>query len=175
MSAPGRFIASGPLRRLAHTLPLAGLLAGMVALPALALDTRQAERVVAVLEELHEETGDTVYFDEQAALEWYERDERSSRHIAAAGFDRQSWKEAFDETLTGFLAAVPQADIDRMFAAFEDHLAATPQLTAREKRQAASIWEAQRSKLRSIRADGAQHATLVAPYVGRLKQIAASP
>ena len=143
--------------------------------PANGLEHREAQQVVAILEALHRETGRTVYFDEEAAGEWFEVDEESSRRITGAGFTSDGWKRAFDDTLTGFIAAVPEAEFDRLFDVFEEQLAALAHLSEEERQAARRVWQEQKVELRAIRAQGAAHIGAVQPYVARLKKLAFGP
>jgi len=136
-----------------------------------ALERREIEAVVGVLEKLTSETGNTVYYDEDAAEEWFETDEEMSELIPAAGFSRRSWKAAFDQTITGFIASVPEAEFDEMIEEFIDKVAEAGKLTPEQKREAAIALRAEMGRLDEVREQGAPYRDLVVPYGPRLRKL----
>jgi len=143
-----------------------------LAIPAAgALERREIEAVVGVLEKLTSETGNTVYYDEDAAEEWFETDEEMSELIPAAGFSRRSWKTAFDQTITGFIASVPEAEFDEMIEEFIDKVAEAGKLTPAQKREAAIALRAEMGRLDEVREQGAPYRDLVGPYGPRLRKL----
>ena len=161
---------TGRLSKLAALLLAAGV--ALQALPAAALDGREAGQVVAILEKLAAETGDGVYFDEEAAEEWFEIDEESSRLISGAGFTRATWKTAFDRTMTGFIASIPQAEMEKMMEDFMDAIGEVAKMTPGQKEEAMEMLRAEKGNLDSIRARGAEYREPVGPYVSRLRKVA---
>lgn len=153
-------------------LALGWALVSTVAVPeARALDAREVEAVVTVLEKLASETGRSVFHDEDAAEEWFELDDESSRIIPAAGFSRETWKTAFDSTMTGFIASIPEAEFERMFGEFVDRIAEAGRLTAQQKQEAASILRAEMGWLDTFREQGARYEAVVGPFGGRLRRL----
>lgn len=139
--------------------------------PARALETREVEAVVTVLEQLASETGDTVYYDEDAAEEWFEIDEDTSRLIPAAGFSRASWKTAFDRTMTGFIATIPRAEMELMMEEFTDRLGEIAKMTPEQKEEANAMLRAEMGTFEAVRARGAPYRGTVAPYAQRLRKL----
>ncbi|HWK67971.1 MAG TPA: hypothetical protein VNS34_23860 [Rhizobiaceae bacterium] len=140
--------------------------------PAMALDAREVQAVVTVLEKLASETGDTVYYDDEAAEQWFEIDDESSQLIPAAGFTRASWKEAFDQTMTGFIASIPDAEFEQMMEDFIDKIAEIARMTPEQKQTAAEGLRAERGKFDAIRNRGAKYKAVIIPYAERLRKIA---
>lgn len=156
--------------KIAALLLLAG--AALHALPAAALDNEEAGHVVAILEKLVTETGSTVYYDEEAAEEWFQIDDESSRLIPAAGFSRTAWKTAFDQTMTGFIAAIPQSELEQMMEDFINQFGEVAKMTPQQKEEAANLLGAQMGQFDEIRARGSPYRDVVRPYAQRLKKIA---
>ncbi|MGI6852560.1 hypothetical protein [Mesorhizobium sp. 1B3] len=138
----------------------------------MALDARDVQAVVTVLEKLASETGDTIYYDEEAAEEWFEIDDESSQLIPAAGFTRASWKEAFDQTMTGFIATIPNAEFEQMMEDFINKIAEMARMTPEQKQSAVDGLHAERGKFDAIRNRGAEYKAVVIPYAERLRKIA---
>lgn len=171
-----RISRSGLRRRIGRISFTATVLSSLIyylaAQPAMALDTREVQAVVAVLEQLASETGDTVYYDDEAAEEWFEIDDESSQLIPAAGFTRASWKEAFDQTMTGFIASIPDAEFEQMMEEFIDKIAEIARMTPEQKQAAAEGLRAERGKFDAVRKQGAEYRAIVIPYAERLRKIA---
>lgn len=137
-----------------------------------ALDARDVQAIVTVLEKLASETGDTVYYDDEAAEEWFDIDDESSQLIPAAGFTRASWKEAFDQTMTGFIATIPNAEFEQMMEDFIDKIAEMARMTPEQKQEATDALRAERGHFDAIRERGAKYKDAVIPYAQRLRKIA---
>ncbi|WP_449257495.1 hypothetical protein [Bosea sp. (in: a-proteobacteria)] len=133
---------------------------------AAALETREVEAVVTILERLSVETGRTVFYDERAAREWFEIDAESSRLIPAAGFGEASWKSAFDRTMTGFLAAIPQPELERMTRDFSGRLG---KMTPEHRQMATAMLREQVKHIDALREQGERYRPMVAPYAARLR------
>ncbi|QYM71704.1 hypothetical protein K1X45_09030 [Pseudochrobactrum sp. Wa41.01b-1] len=157
------------LARLVALLLAAGV--ALQAVPAAALDSREAGQVVTILEKLVVETGSTVYYDEEAAEEWFQIDDETSGLIAAAGFTRATWKTAFDQTLTGFIASVPEAELEKLMDDFINQFGEATKMTPEQKAEAASLMGAEMGHFDGIRAKGAQYQDFVTPYAPRLRKI----
>ncbi|MDR6759245.1 hypothetical protein J2Y48_004561 [Mycoplana sp. BE70] len=149
------------------------LMAGMVsyASPAAALDSQEAERVVTILENLVTETGGSVFYDEEAAEEWFQIDDETSRLIPAAGFTRTAWKTAFDQTMTGFIASIPQAEMEQMMEDFMDKIGEVAKMTPQQKEEAMALLRAEKRNFDGIRARGAEYREFVSSYIPRLRNI----
>lgn len=162
----GRF-----LRRLVLTVALSGLTYGMSTSAAMALSSTEAGTVVAVLEQLAAETGETVFYDEEAADEWFDMDAESSQHIAGAGFTRQSWKLAFDATMTGFIASIPEREFDQITEDFVTKIGEIAQMTESQKQEAMDALRAEFGKLHEVRNAGVAHISAVGPHMQRLRRV----
>src|SRR5262249_48143553 len=103
-----------------------GALLGIVlsALPAFALSPGGAKKVVELVEKLEPEHGKIAY-DEEEADQWFEDDSAGAGLIGKAGFSREGWKAAFDAVLQGYIALVPQGEIDAKLGAIKARLANT--------------------------------------------------
>ena len=151
---------------------LAALVAtGLFATPTWALESREVRTVVTVLEQLASETGSDVFYDEEAADEWYQVDDETSRFIPAAGFSRVSWKEAFDQTMTGFIASIPKAELDQMIETFASRIGEIAQMTPEQKEEAMTALREHMGKFDEIRQRGEPYQHVVAPYASRLRKL----
>jgi hypothetical protein len=152
-----------------------GLLAFAVILlfspPAAALESAEAEAVVTILEALSPERGEQVYYDEEAAGDWFDFDAETDARIPAAGFSRESWRTAYDETLTGLMATIPDAEFEAMYAASETRINASPALDESQKRQLVAEWREELGKARALRASGVQFREVVRPIASRLRRL----
>lgn len=157
--------------KVAAALLLSAGLLGFSAGTAAALNTRDAQAVVTVLEKLAAETGGSVYYDEDAAQEWFEIDDESSQLIPAAGFTQSSWKEAFDQTMTGFIATIPQVELEQMINVFMEKIGELGKMTPQQKQEAAEALHAEMGKFDAIREAGARYQDIVSPYAQRLRKI----
>ncbi|KRE07144.1 hypothetical protein ASE63_23140 [Bosea sp. Root381] len=172
----------GGRRASEHSVPRVGnLLAGIALVAALAfafvptgaaaLDMRKAGTVVTILERLSVESGKTVYFDEEAAAEWFEIDEEASRLIPASGFTRTSWKDAFDQTMAGFIAAIPPVELETMIDEFATRLGEAAKMTTAQKQAAREMLRAHAQALDNVRKRGEQYRDAMLPYVARMKKL----
>jgi acylphosphatase len=137
--------------------------------PAAALEPGQAEAVVGLLERLAPERAETVYYDEEAAIEWFDYDAETEGLIAAAGFTRQTWKMAFDETLKGYIATIPDAEVDAMFGGFEAHVSQLTNISDEDKQSLIHDWRLEMQGFNDLRVEGQQYASVVQPFAARLK------
>jgi hypothetical protein len=155
--------------KLVTILFVAGALFGVAAETAEALDAREAQAVVTVLERLVEETGGSVFYDEDAAQDWFEADDGSSRYIQAAGFSEDSWKTAFDQTMMGFIASIPRPEVEQMMESLAYRIGEISDMSAEQKQAANEMLRTQKEKMEVVRQQGAQYAVIVAPHAVRLK------
>lgn len=158
-------------RRLLSRVVIAAAFAfGLAATDAAALETREVEAVVTILERLAAETGKTVFFDEESAQEWFEIDDESSQPIIpAAGFTEPSWKDAFDQTMTGFIATISPDELEKMMEELADKLGEVAQMTPEEKQEVTEMLHAEMGKFDAIRERGAPYRSAVEPYAMRLR------
>jgi len=82
--------------------------------PVLALTPAEAEVVVGIVEQLAEEMGEGMAVD--AANIFYDYDSLGASLIPAAGFDRQGWRVAYEAVATGYMATIPEAEFNAVFA-----------------------------------------------------------
>jgi hypothetical protein len=147
------------------------LLLSFLASPASALDRDKAASVVDILETLAQASGETVFYDDLAADEWFELDADDSGLIPAAGFGRESWKEAYGQMLKGLIASIPMAEIDEVFGNAEEKIAALPGLSDNQKREAVHEWRVKQAEIAAIRAEGKAYMTVVTPFAPRMMKI----
>lgn len=150
---------------------LAALASLFLASYAVALESRQAAIVADVLETLAAERGEPVYFDDEAADDWHEFDADGYGLIPAAGFTRESWQVAYEQTMKGLMALMPQSEFDAMFGNVEEKVAALQGLTAEQKRELADDFMAEAERVKAYRAEGAPFAEAVRPVAGRLRAL----
>lgn len=137
--------------------------------PALGLDMRQAELVVAIMEAHVEATGEGIYHG--GAGDVLERDMEGDGFIAAAGFDHDGWASAYDAVMTGYIASIAQDEFDAAFEAPMARLEATTSLTAEQKAVIRADMEVHVAAAREARREGAAHAGVVQPLMGRLRAV----
>lgn len=142
----------------------------LLASPALALTGEEAGKVVGLIEKLQPNFG-TLAYDEEAADDWYERDEGEQHLIAAEGFTRASWRAALDATMRGYLAGIPQGEIDALFAELRQKLAKSPKMTADQKRAMEEFVTQEHAELKQLRAEGAPYEATVRPFAVRLRRL----
>src|SRR5690606_11582531 len=117
-------LLEGPSMNQIKLALLAAIASLFLASYAVALESREAAIVADVLETLASERGEPVYYDEEAADDWYEFDADGDGLIPAAGFTRESWQVAYEQTLKGLVALTPQSEFDAMFGNVEEKVAA---------------------------------------------------
>lgn len=136
-----------------------------------ALERREVEAVVTILERLSAATGKTVFFDEEAAREWFEIDEGTSRLIPASGFTGASWKDAFDQTMAGFISAIPPAELEAMVDDFAAKLDEARKMTPGQRQVVKELLHEQMRGQQEIRDNGMPYRGVVSPYFARIKSI----
>lgn len=150
-----------------------GLFALIAALPldhAFALTAREAEQVVSILEQLKDDDVQIAY-DSETADDLFEQDAEEKKLITTAGFSQASWKQALDETMKGFFATLPDADVTAMFEDMAKRLDATPDMTDEQKKAMREWWSEQRQQIATLRTEGKPYAEIVAPLSDRLKKV----
>lgn len=137
---------------------------------AAALTAQDADRVVTVMERLQPEFGSLAY-DEEVADDWFARDAEAGGVIAKAGFTRESWRDALDATMRGYLANIPQGTVDTLFRELAERLSKAPKLTSEQKAEIAAFVQEERARMDRLRAEGGADAAAVRPYVERLRRL----
>lgn len=144
-------------------------LAMFLSTPARSLSPGDVERVVGVMEQLAGDLGDLAY-DEEAADIWYDEDAAYERRIAAAGFSQESWRDALDRTVKGYLATLDQARIDAALVPALD-FEARSDLSEAQKVAAREMIAEWRAKMTNWRKEGADDAKLVRPFAVRIGRV----
>lgn len=137
---------------------------------AAALDAKSAEAVVGIIERLNEDFG-PVAFDEEEADRWFESDADKQGLIGKAGFDQERWKTAFDETIAGYLATLPDDQILAGFEALRQRVGKSSAVNAEQRQYLLAEIDNQAVQLGRIRAQGAAHAAIVRPLAPRLAKL----
>lgn len=148
---------------------VAALLLATFTTPGGALTRDEARVVVEVLSAIGDELGGLAY-DEEAADEWYEEDRAGAGYIVDAGFTRDAWRKAVDQTLKGFYASLPDDEIERSFAAMRA-FELRDDLSDTQKQAMRDLIAKGAERLDRWRKEGAAHAELVRPHAGRLSAI----
>ena len=151
---------------------LAGLalVVAMAGTQARALDRQQAETVVALLEQLNDDIGPVAY-DEEEGDRWFESDAEDRGLIPAAGFDQPGWKRAFDGTISGYLAALPEADFIAAFDRIMQRAAQSASLSTEQRQAMMAMIDEQATVVGRWRAEGRAHAAIIRPLLPRLQRL----
>lgn len=139
---------------------------------ALAFSSREAGTITAILEQLVPERGESVYLDEDAADDWYEFDVGESGLIADAGYSRSSWRDAYDKTLKGLIALMPETEIEAISAGLVEKVAAIAGLNDEQRREVLAAMEEVVERLLLLRQEGRSYADAVRPFEARLRDLA---
>lgn len=137
---------------------------------AFALTSREAVAVVDIIERLQPTFGSFAY-DEDIAEDWFERDSDGDRVITKAGFSQDRWKTASRETISGFLAALPDAEIQAVFSGLKQGIEKLKQLNAAQKKEAIEAIDEQIQEVLAMRKEGRSFADTVRPLVPRLRAL----
>lgn len=134
-----------------------------LAMPALALDAGEAERVVGLMETLSSQMGLEVYHGGGDAF--LEADHGGE--IAAAGFSEARWLAGFDEVVSGYMASIPQGEFE---AAFIEALALLDEsaLADDQKAMIRAEMDAHIALAQQTRRDGAAYVDAVRALKDRL-------
>ena len=136
---------------------------------ALALTSRDATTVVDLIEKLKSEFGDFAYDDDEAD-QWFERDAESQKLITKAGFNQKSWKAAVDETMKGFFATIPEAEIKTILDGALQRTQSATHLKAEQKKALFELVEAQRKVILALREGGKPFVGVVTPLAPRIRK-----
>jgi hypothetical protein len=136
---------------------------------ALALTSREAATVVDLIEKLKTEFGDFAYDDDEAN-DWFEKDADSQKLISKAGFNQKSWKTAVDETMKGFFATLPEAEIKAVLDGARQRTESAKDLKPEQKKALLELIEEQTKEILALREGGKPFATVVAPLAPRIRK-----
>jgi hypothetical protein len=157
-----------PLRQtLVAAVAGVGLALGL-AFPAHSLTADEAGKVSALLAQLSSELGDFAYDDEEADR-IFDEDEAASGRIRAAGFDRDEWKQAVDAVFRGYLATIPTDVFSARLGEAMQAIDSMSQLSAEQLVEVRSLNEEKIAEIQLLRAEGAAHAKVVAPYAAQVE------
>ncbi|WP_244466849.1 hypothetical protein [Devosia geojensis] len=150
----------------------AALAVGIAMQPAgaLALTLKEATTVVDLIEALEPQLGDFAYDDEIAEY-WFEEDSYGEGWIAKAGFTAETWNRALGETMRGFMALMPDAEVEATFAGLKQGIEALPQLTEAQKAEALAAIDEEIASFLARRAEGEPFAPIVKPLEDRLRRL----
>ncbi len=164
------------IRRATGTVGTMGWIAALAfgfavfAIPAHALTVGEAASVVAVIEQMQPDLGKVAYDDDEADRV-FEDDSAGRGLIAKAGFSRETWRTAFDATLKGFMAVIPDAELEAMFDTLRARAADGGNLTAEQKQAVMDMVEEQYQIIAKLRDQGRAHKEIVRPLEARLRRL----
>jgi hypothetical protein len=138
------------------------------ALPAFALSPGEAKKVVELVEKLEPDHGKIAY-DEEEADQWFEDD--SAGLIEKAGFSRESWKTAFDAVMQGYMALVPQSEVDATLGEIKTRFESATGLTVEQKAALQAMYDEQVAIILAYREKGREHMDVVRPLAARLEPL----
>lgn len=139
---------------------------------ALAFSSREAGLVVNVLDELAASRGESVYYDAEAADDWFDYDSEDGNLITAAGFTKPSWRDAYDKTLKGMIALVPRKELEEMSSGLAASVASLTQLSDAQRAEVLADMREASDDLTALAEEGRAYADAVAPYAARLRELA---
>lgn len=137
-------------------------------LPALALSPGEAQKVVELLEKLESEHG-MIAYDEEEAGQIFEDDREGL--IEKAGFSRESWKTAFDAVMQGYMALVPQSEVDATLGEIKTRFESATGLTVEQKAALQAMYDEQVAIILAYREEGREHMDVVRPLAERLEPL----
>ncbi|WP_143199345.1 hypothetical protein [Bradyrhizobium sp. NAS80.1] len=155
-----------------HVLAALLLAWATVAAAAQTLTARDADWVVGLLEALKPDLGRLAY-DEEIADAWFEQDGDHRGLIAKAGFTKATWKAALDATMKGFLASIPEPEIEARLGKLRKRANDDRKLNADQKRALLDFIEEQAAQLRAWREQGKSSLAIVRPLAPRLNDLVA--
>lgn len=146
-----------------------GLALGLT-LPVKSLTLDEARTVTALLVELAPDLGPFAY-DEEEADRWFDEDAAVDGKIAAAGFDRESWRRAVGETFRGYLATIPNDVFTERLAGPIRRLERAPDIAAEQKAEVRAWAEEQIAETQLLRAEGSAYVELVRSFADALDAV----
>ena len=146
-----------------------GLALGLT-LPARSLTADEAAKVSAVLADLSGDLGPFAY-DEEEAGRIFEEDAAWKGRITAAGFSRESWQRALDETFRGYLATIPTDVFSARLTAALDSIRGISHLTDEQKAELLPMFEEKIAEIQLLRAEGAAFADAARPHAAQIEAV----
>jgi hypothetical protein len=143
---------------------------GLTPVSASALTSDETAKVVAIIETLQPSRGKVAY-DEGEADQWFEDDQAENGLIGKAGFDQQGWKTTFDAVLKGFLASIPQAEVDGLLEQARTHFRQARNMTPEQRIAALNLYDEQVAIIRALREEGRVYVDTVRPFQDRLRRV----
>ena len=158
------------LARVLQTAVAGTALALGLTLSAKALTLEETGRVTALLVELAPDLGPYAY-DEEEADRLFDEDAASENLIAAAGFSRDSWREALAVTFSGYLATIPEDEFSRRLSQPMQRLDEAAGLSDEQKAEIRAWAEQEIAALVKLREEGARHLDAVRPHAEELDRL----
>lgn len=146
-----------------------GLALGLT-FPADSLTVDEAEKVTALLVELSPDLGPFAY-DEEEANRWFDEDAAAEGKIAAAGFNRESWKIALGETFRGYLATIPDDMFAEKLVGPIKMLENAPDIRDDQKAEIRAWAEEQIAETQLLRAEGDAYVEVVRSFANALDAV----
>jgi hypothetical protein len=138
---------------------------------ALALGNGDVAVVAELLEELSPERGESIYYDEEAADDWYEYDQENEGLIAAAGLSRGEWRDTYDKVLKGLIALIPSAEFDAIHSGLKERVDALQGLSEQEKQRLMQEMMSRQQTMKALRSEGEAYVDAVRPFSRRLRAL----
>lgn len=137
---------------------------------AFALTSREATAVVEIIERLQPAFGRFAY-DDGIVEDWFERDFDGDRVITKAGFSESSWKAAARDTVSGFIAALSDAEFQGIFSGLKQGIEKMKHLNAAQKKAVLEDFDEQIGVMMAMRKQGQPFANTVRPLVPRIRAL----
>lgn len=138
---------------------------------ALALGESEVAVVAELLEELSPERGEAIYYDEQAADDWYEYDQENGGLIEAAGFGQDDWRDSYNKVLKGLIALIPASEFDAVHAGVKERVDALQGISDEDKQQLMDEMMERKAMMQALRSEGAAYVDAVRPFSRRLRAL----
>lgn len=148
-----------------------GSLAYLHVTVALALGHGDVVVVAELLEQLSPERGEAIYYDEQAADDWYEYDQENGGLIEAAGFGQDDWRDSYNKVLKGLIALIPASEFDAVHAGVKERVDALQGISDEDKRQLMDEMMERKAMMQALRSEGAAYVDAVRPFSRRLRAL----
>jgi hypothetical protein len=136
-----------------------GLALGLT-LPSSSLTLDEAGRVTTLLVELAPDIGPFSY-DEEEADRWFDEDAATGGKIATAGFTRESWRKALDETFRGYMATIPNDVFAEQLAGPIERLENAPDISGEQKAEIRAWAKERIAETQLLRAEGDAYVDIV--------------
>ena len=146
-----------------------GLALGLT-FPAGSLTVDEAQKITELLVSLSPDLGAFAY-DEEEADRWFDEDAATGGRITAAGFNRESWKEAVDATFRGYLATIPADVFAEKLAAPIRRLESSTGVSEEQKAEIRAWAEEQIAETQLLRAEGDAYVEIVRSLAAALDAV----